>query len=722
MWEIKNVERQYNFLALAVIAVMYMMIFRVEDPVGIGWLLLLSGAFFIRPFAPQEISAIDMAMISLWGYTCISCFTGINIWGSLPMVRQVSICLLGYILFRKFQLCHSSRIRFFNCLMLLAGVTGLLAVCSFLVFRHSVMASGFTDTYAFRFLFKPLGYNTNAWATLLIVLAGFVLLAPRGRFFTEKLSSCLMGLILLAILLSFSRGAYVALAVFIGLSLAILPSKREKRLLAIVSVVVAVTCFGFPNETFTTLRMNHTLSQQRSTEGRVDATRIAWEVWKERPLVGAGAGNYTLAADHKLNQDSTRTYTSYAPNPAVLVLVEGGILGMMLFVFLLMAVCRVLVRRRKEKDVLLVGVILLALFVKEMTLSTLPSTPMSMLLASILLAVLQWDKKAEEYIVHGNMERKVHHAIWIAFGLCYVVCVCFASVLFWNERKVNFSQASFLQGDWIKANSQISKTTQGMSYLINQSVLYMELDRRWRMPVFAEETISLLFKAGGRQPEDTHITYLQAKLAWQVQAKDIAFDILRELTQCYPRNVLYRYELYKQLYEAGRKEEALLHLEKAAHLMPRILELDSISYLKQVDSLFYHKLTDNLLAKCPKTDASPDELARYGYICWKYGNFAEAETFLRQAVNTLPSLSTPWFLLGKICKEAGRQTESIQCMKKYYLLEHGAFTFDDGMLPENPELSKPCEQDLMKGYATKFKDWYGSSFLLCATNNGRQAD
>lgn len=64
-----------------------------------------------------------------------------------------------------------------------------------------------------------------------------------------------------------------------------------------------------------------------------------------------------------------------------------------------------------------------------------------------------------------------------------------------------------------------------MSYLINQSVPYMELDRRWHMPVFAEETISLLFKAGGRQLEDTHITYLQAK--------DIAFDILRVLsTQC----------------------------------------------------------------------------------------------------------------------------------------------------------------------------------------------
>lgn len=255
------------------------------------------------------------------------------------MVWQVSICLPGYILFRRFQLCHSSRIWFFNCLMLLAGVTGLLAICLFPVFKHSVMASGFTDTYAFRFLFKPLGYNTNVWATLLIVLTSFVLLAPRGRFFTEKLPSYLMGLILLVILLSFSRGAYAALAVFIGLSLAILPLKREKRLLVIVSVVVAVTCFGFLSETFTTLRMNHTVSQQRSIEGRVDATRIAWKMWKERHLVGAGTGNYTLAADHKPNQDSTRTYTSYAPNPEVLILVEGGILGMMLFVFLLMAVC-----------------------------------------------------------------------------------------------------------------------------------------------------------------------------------------------------------------------------------------------------------------------------------------------------------------------------------------------------------------------------------------------
>lgn len=55
----------------------------------------------------------------------------------------------------------------------------LLAICSFLVFRRSVLEAGFEDTYHFRFLFSPLGYITNIWAEVLLMLSGWICLMRR---------------------------------------------------------------------------------------------------------------------------------------------------------------------------------------------------------------------------------------------------------------------------------------------------------------------------------------------------------------------------------------------------------------------------------------------------------------------------------------------------------------------------------------------------------------
>lgn len=88
------------------------------------------------------------------------------------------------------------------------GAALLLAVCSFFVFRSSVLEAGFEDTYHFRFLFRPLGYITNIWAEVLLMVSGWICLMRRW-------SVPLQFLCLLAILLSFSRGAYVALGIYL---------------------------------------------------------------------------------------------------------------------------------------------------------------------------------------------------------------------------------------------------------------------------------------------------------------------------------------------------------------------------------------------------------------------------------------------------------------------------------------------------------------------------
>lgn len=46
----------------------------------------------------------------------------------------------------------------------------LYALVAYFVFRKSVLEVGFEDTYHFRFLFRPLGYVTNVWSEILLLI------------------------------------------------------------------------------------------------------------------------------------------------------------------------------------------------------------------------------------------------------------------------------------------------------------------------------------------------------------------------------------------------------------------------------------------------------------------------------------------------------------------------------------------------------------------------
>ena len=203
-----------------------------------------------------------------------------------------------------------------------------------------LLNTGFADTYHFRFLFRPLGYITNVWAEVLLILLGWICLARRY-------SALFIFLCVLAILFSFSRGAYISLGIYLLAGLLWMETKREKiRLLAVGSTANVLTACFLPQEMKTTLQMNRTVSQQQSTEGRIDAAHAAWNAFREHQLLGYGSGNFTYAIDHAMNQDSTHAFTSFAPNIIVQLLVEKGILGVMFYLLLTVVVLHFIWKHR----------------------------------------------------------------------------------------------------------------------------------------------------------------------------------------------------------------------------------------------------------------------------------------------------------------------------------------------------------------------------------------
>lgn len=648
----------YIGMSLLVLAIMAMFLFRMEDNYHIGLLLSACGLAWVGALPFRQWTRIDWILSLIMVYELFSCCWAECIAPAVLPAFYAVFCWTVYFLLRRI-LAEGSIFHFVvEGGLIPIGIALLLAIGSFFIFRHSVLNAGFADTYHFRFLFRPLGYITNVWAEVLFVLLGWVCLVRRY-------SAIFIFLCVLAILFSFSRGAYLSLGIYLLSGLLWMKTKQEKiRLLVVSFAAIALTAYFLPQEMKTTLQMNSTVSQRQSTEGRIGAAHAAWNAFRERPLLGYGNGNFTYAIDHAMNQDSTRPYTSFAPNIIMQLLVEKGILGTMFYLLLTVVVLHFIWKHRQRPKSRIIFCVLLALLAKEMTQATLLCVPFTFFMLYVLLAFLQ----SGEVVMEEKMERKASGYI-----LPGVALVCF---IVWN----------------IPALQSMESTPKLVNKAIEEMVHY-KADGKTEHLNKAEKALE---EASERHPEDLQITYLQARLYCAKKEIGKAETLLNGMTTAYPKNSLYLVALSDAQYQQGKKELALQSFVNAVCYMPRLLTNERIRRWQQTDTLFYQKLYNRLFLLKPTPDDTPSDYARYGYIARWCGN-PSADKYLRKAVAALPNLATPWRLLGE--------------EQKYRLLLLGAFRkkFDTAELPAGQELTD--ELMLEMAYSAKFKNWYGCKLV-----------
>ena len=681
---------KYTSIAILFIAAMAILLFQAEDKWKISLLLLTASLALLRPHSFRQWTMVDGCLCLITAYNMASCLHAACTIPAISYSLLSLFCLTAYFVLRRlFSSAHATRLLQQGS-YLPVGAALLLAISSFFVFRQSVLGVGFEDTYHFRFLFRPLGYITNVWAEVLLLLLGWVCIVRRY-------SGLFVFLIVWAIFLSFSRGAYIALGVYMIAWLLLVKPRLEKLRLPAISLVAGLlTAVCFPTEMKTTLQMNRTVSQQQSTEGRINATQVAWDAFREHPLSGYGNGNYTFAIDQTLNQDSTLSYTSYAPNILVGLLVEKGIPGILLYLLLAGAVCRVIWKRRQQPESYMIGCLLLALATKEMAQATLLSTPFSLFMVYVLLAFLQREE------VPAEEEYKSDVSAYLLPGLiaiCYIGSIFF---IFRQEQDKSHQQQSmeaWEKGQFAEAIRLMEQTGEQTPNLINRGLLYMQYYQKTANPQYQQMAEEVLQKARLQQPEDIQIHYLQARLYIENKALVKARQIAQELATDYPKNSLYLSALSDILYQQGEKEAALQPLVNAIRYTPRLLTGKRIRLLRQNDPAFYNTLSERLSALTPTPEDGPADYARYGYIARWCGNKSVSDEYLQIAVDALPNLATPWHLLGDD--------------NKYRLLLYGAFQKDllSTELPEEKEMS---DELLFKmSYQAKFNNWYGGDLYIC---------
>ena len=574
-------------IASMLVVLLALFLFKVEDPYKIGLLLVAGALWVLRPLPFREWSLLDGCVVALTLFDLCSCFYATC---PIPALNAAfnSVYMLTVFFVCRRLFANESALQIFRVGSLFPiGAALLLAVCSFLVFRRSVQEAGFEDTYHFRFLFSPLGYITNIWAEVLLMLSGWISLMRRWVLPLQLV--CLV-----AILLSFSRGAYIALAVYLLLALFFFPKTEKLRLLLPAGMAILLVVVLLPKEFNTTLQMDQTASQQQSTQSRITATEAAWHVFKERPLLGYGNRNYMYAVDPLLGQDSTKPFTSIAPNLPVQLLVEKGIVGTLLYLFVGIVVGRILWRYRKRTDSRIIAATWLAIFVKDLAQATWLNTPFLLFVSYILWAYLQR---------YETITTETSRLAYLIPGIALTVFIG------WNipqlPRMLDPTRNDLQEGNYEKAYH--------------------------------------------RHPEDVQLRYLYAE-SIQAGHHSQADSILKSLAGHYPKHSLYRSAYAWRSYQQGDTATALDMMAEAIRYTPRLIAGETMIRWRGQDSLFYHRIQQKVSAFRPAPDATPADYARYGYLAYALGDTLQATGYLQQAVHALPNLATPWLLLGDTAK------------------------------------------------------------------------
>jgi len=191
----------------------------------------------------------------------------------------------------------------------------------------------------------PLG-DPNFFAQALVILVPLALVtAAEARRSAARLAAlAAAGLITAAVVLTYSRGGALALGCVIVLSL-LARSARVKHLAAGGALLVVLAAFlpaAFARRLETIAQVlpgqEEVLRPDSSFEQRRLLTRVAWRIFLDHPLLGVGAGNYTLYFDEYAQEvgSLSREYEElgeqhYPHNLYLEIAAETGLVGLAAF-------------------------------------------------------------------------------------------------------------------------------------------------------------------------------------------------------------------------------------------------------------------------------------------------------------------------------------------------------------------------------------------------------
>ena len=249
-----------------------------------------------------------------------------------------------WLFFRKQGLGYSSRLFLDIGLSGLSAILSAITIAGFISFKKEYTIFAPASLIEFKHNFTPAGMLINDWVAYLLCLLPFSYdwAVTENRKWMMAVAVAGATLSLTAIGLCLSRGAYVAVAIFVLVSVAFSfflekTSARKTVVILSTSLLLSTACLlPVRSEVLITLAMSKTSTQVRSTNGRLRQMEDAVSLWKEHPWTGVGSGNFNLVYDNAINDEvisAVRVTSTYS-----LILVEKGLVGVIAYSGLIIAI------------------------------------------------------------------------------------------------------------------------------------------------------------------------------------------------------------------------------------------------------------------------------------------------------------------------------------------------------------------------------------------------
>ncbi len=707
-------ESTYRGLMSVVAAILFMLCFSgtglIALPVACTGLLLL--CLYKSCTIKFGIFDIIIALLLLWEFMLGTFTEGRN--NCIGYLTTQYIFTAYYFILRLTLTDCTSVRRFLQFLSVFIFAVAAVSLVSFGISRNQVYAAGFDSLYDFKHLYRPLGNLNNVWGTLMLVLSGMTAVAlfgygTKGKTFIFSLIP--FALTIVCLLLSFSRGIYICLALYVLLlceNIFLSKGKVSVKILKCAGLVIftisAAAIHG--EDSLRTARLVETESQQRSLENRMDALEHTVQALRANPLMGKGTGNYSLAVNESVYENGSDSYTNLAPNIVSQLLLEKGIVGTVLWalVYIAMAVQLAVCRHNDKKMQIFIYLFLTVVLVREMSIGAALTDRRILGAVAVLLALFQ-NNVIQDRIRPARRVWKISYMITAAVFFCGL-CLYY-HIFRQDTRCYREYSAAVDDGDSVAALRSLAKARDNVAANVLASSANLALYKETGDRQFLDSAERHIVRAISLSPGDAQLAAFRASVLLYLHGKYTALAVLDSLTARFPANTTYRLLTAGILYGSGDKSASMPHLVRAVISSPSILESRNWRVFANYDPETAGTVIRAIRDSIKERPEDPVLLSRFGKLLYLTGNVGKAEEYLSAAAILLPNLKTPWVCLAKIrCGEYGADIRRHLTLWGYS---------EDGTPPAH-DTDAGCKPDY-SFYDMKSSQWYGWP-LYSATDFG----
>ncbi|MDR1181367.1 MAG: O-antigen ligase family protein [Bacteroidales bacterium] len=608
----------------------------------------IAGFIVIRNFPVTiPVSIVALSFFLLLIYETVNLQLSAYQANSILFLRDFMIIFCCILFIDKLLKNRKYRTFFVVFISLIAGLLALLNIPLFFFKYYESTICGFNDFSQFRFLYRPMGFLSNEWITILLCFLPFPII---GLLLFWKKTPIrygflfIIGLLAFNILVSFSRAGILAFLLFIGLLNLFFCSNClfsiRKLLLsnAVLILLFALFAVCFSGSIQSSIRQTNT--HQRSTEGRLKQWEEVTNTIGRTPFFGIGSKNYALLGRESTRVDLEYSFTGRVNNTYIQLLIEKGWTGLLLWLCVIgIFVFHSFQRIRKGKnrldkaiDSIVLSAILAVLF-REIFFSSLLYNSGLLLFFFILL-------------ISNQKEIGKTIAIRKPVFLALVVFFSFSSIYFYIKEP---DSALYYA---TKGLEQERSTPIPISY--NSLNEYPDSLTKTKRDTL-EQAIQYYKKACLLSLSDALFQHNLGWLYWINQQPDSALYYLSKAVESEPNVALY-YISKGLITESKNPDEAFENYKLAILLSPDIIDSPFFKDLKERNPVKTEELlldaSNELLQILSVCYTSVIE-AKSGKILLSLSETERAYETFNHVTQIHPNLNRPWYYLGFIEQTKG---------------------------------------------------------------------